>query len=105
MSGPVKTSTAHDEPRVVHQPEHDRFAIYLGDTLAGVAVYRDEQGRRVFTHTEVAEAFAGRGLAGRLAAFALDETRSDGLSVVPICSFIAAYIERHPTYQDLVESP
>lgn len=46
--------------------------------------------------------FEGRGLGSRLAAFALDETRSEGLRVVPLCSFIAAYIERRSEYRELV---
>jgi predicted GNAT family acetyltransferase len=98
------TSANGDEPLVVHEREMSRFAIYLGDTLAGLAAYREDSGRRVFTHTEVDQAFTGRGLGGRLADFALRETRSEGLAVVPVCSFIAAYIERHPEYQDLVTS-
>ncbi len=102
MGAADATSPEREEPRVVHEPGQSRFAIYLGDVLAGLAAYRDEPGRRVFTHTEVDEAFSGRGLAGRLAAYALDATRSESLSVVPVCSFIAAYIDRHPEYRDLV---
>ena len=97
-----RPSGPRDEPRVVHEVERRRFEIFVGDTRAGLAAYRDEPGRRVFTHTEVDPAFEGRGLGGRLAAFALDETRAQGLSVVPLCSFIAAYIARHPEYEPLV---
>ncbi len=90
------------EARVEHDARHRRYEIRVGETRAGLAVYRDEPGRRVFTHTEVDPAFEGRGLGSRLAAFALDDTRAEGLRVVPVCPFIAAYIERHPQYADLV---
>jgi hypothetical protein len=43
-------------------------------------------------------------LGGRLAAFALDGARWEGLGIVPLCPFIAAYIERHPEYEQLVAS-
>jgi uncharacterized protein len=33
---------------------------------------------------------------------ALDDIRSRGLQVVPLCPFVAAYIRRHPEYEDLV---
>ena len=102
MGAADATGPEREEPRVVHEPERSRFVIYLADILAGLAAYRDEPGRRVFTHTEVDQAFSGRGLAGRLAAYALDATRSEGLAVVPVCSFIAAYIDRHAEYRDLV---
>lgn len=95
-------SEPQDELRVVHRPTLSRFEIHVGDTLAGHAQYREEQGRRVFTHTEVDPLFSGRGLGGRLIGFALDETRREGLQVVPVCSFVSAFIERHPEYGELV---
>ncbi|HJW76742.1 MAG TPA: GNAT family N-acetyltransferase [Thermoleophilia bacterium] len=96
MSGP------QDELRVVHRPEQSRFEIHVGDALAGLTEYRDEPGRRVFTHTEIDPLFSGRGLGTRLIGFALGETRREGLRVVPVCSFVAAFVERHPEYRDLV---
>jgi predicted GNAT family acetyltransferase len=32
----------------------------------------------------------------------LDAARAEGLKVVPHCEFVAAYIERHPEYRDLL---
>jgi predicted GNAT family acetyltransferase len=32
----------------------------------------------------------------------LDDIRARGLRVTPICPFTVAFIERHPTYADLV---
>jgi predicted GNAT family acetyltransferase len=87
---------------IVHDPARSRYEIFVGETRAGLAAYRDEPGRRVFTHTEVDPALRGRGLAGRLAVYALNETRAEGLRVVALCPFIAAYIERHPDYRDLI---
>jgi predicted GNAT family acetyltransferase len=91
-----------DDLRLDHRPERSRFEIREGDTLAGLAEYRDERKRRIFTHTEVDPSFGGRGLGSRLIRYALDETREEGRSVIPLCSFVAAYIEQHPDYQDLV---
>jgi len=54
------------------------------------------------THTVVEPEFEGRGVGGRLARGALDLIRSSGSRVVPLCTFMAAYIERHPDYADLV---
>jgi uncharacterized protein len=47
--------------------------------------------------------YEGLGLGGRLARTALDNARARGLTVMPFCPFIAAYIERHiDEYGDLV---
>ena len=49
-----------------------------------------------------AESCEGRGCGSRLAAAALEDARREGLDVVPLCPFIARYIERHPEYEQLV---
>jgi predicted GNAT family acetyltransferase len=87
---------------IIENPAEQRYEARLDGELAGFAQYRDAPGRRIFTHTEVDDAFEGRGVGSRLAAAALDDARGRGLRVVPRCPFIAAYIERHPDYADLV---
>ena len=84
-------------------PEAQRFELWVDDALAGFAQYVRRAGRLVFTHTEVDPAFGGRGLGGVLAAGALDAVRAEGALAVPLCPFIAAYIDEHPAYADLVD--
>jgi predicted GNAT family acetyltransferase len=81
-----------------------RYEILVDGQLAGASYYHDGDGARVLTHTEVGEEWEGQGLGSRLIAGALDDIRARGLSVTPVCPFTAAYIERHPEYQDLVTS-
>jgi predicted GNAT family acetyltransferase len=80
-----------------------RYEIRVDGALAGFAEYHARPGEIVFTHTEIDEAFAGQGVGGALARGALDEVRArGGLSVVPRCSFIKGWIDKHPDYADLV---
>ncbi|MFC4062926.1 GNAT family N-acetyltransferase [Planomonospora corallina] len=58
----------------------------------------------VYTHTEVDPAFGGRGVGGALVRAALDAARAEGATVRPRCSFVKDWIDRHPTYADLVEN-
>lgn len=104
MSKDMRADAPTSEPRVVHNAAEHKYEIYVGEERAGFAAYREEPGRIVFTHTVVEPAFEGRGLGSRLAASALDDARRRGLPVVPLCEFIAGYIERHPEYADLVSS-
>jgi predicted GNAT family acetyltransferase len=90
------------EPHVTNNPDKSRFEVYLGDELAGFAEYRRNGDSVSFTHTEVAEQFEGKGLAGRLARAALDDARTEGLAVLPNCPYIASWIAKHPEYVDLV---
>ncbi len=66
------------------------------------AEYRIEGGVITFTHTIVPPEIGGRGVASRLIGAALASARARGFKVVPQCSFVAAYIERHPDERDLL---
>jgi uncharacterized protein len=90
------------DAEVVDVPEKSRYELRLDGRLIGLAAYRRRDGRISFTHTEVDESCEGRGFGGRLAAAALDDARRQGLRVLPLCPFIAHYVEQHPEYQDLV---
>jgi uncharacterized protein len=92
------------EAEVVDAHEASRYELRLGGRLIGLAAYRRRNGRIAFTHTEVDESCEGRGLGSRLAAAALEDARRKGLVVVPLCPFIAHYIERHPEWEKLVAS-
>ena len=83
-------------------PEMRRYEATVGDRLAGTAVYDAQPGALVFIHTVVLPRWEGRGVGGRLARAALDDVRARGLRAVPRCPFIAAWIRRHPEYEDLV---
>jgi predicted GNAT family acetyltransferase len=88
---------------VVDATERSRYEATVDGDLAGFAVYEDRpDGVRVFTHTEVFDAYEGRGIGSALAKGALDDVRASGRRLVPRCPFIAAYVRRHPEHADLV---
>lgn len=93
--------------QVAHEPDNNRYAIYLGETLAGFADYRPTaRGEgRAFVHTEIDKAFGGRGLAGTLVTQALTDTRDAGLRIVPYCPFVVAWLQKHPEFEDVVDWP
>lgn len=93
---------AIDDLEVVHNPERHRFEIRYGNDLAQLQ-YRLREGAIVYVHTEVPPSLERHGIAGKLAKHGLDYARANGLRVVPLCPYVAAYIEQHPQYADLVE--
>ena len=82
--------------------EH-RFELET-DHGTAVLAYRREDDRLLLTHTEVPEAAEGEGHGSALVQAAFDRARRDGLRVVPICPFVAAWLERHPDQADVAES-
>ncbi len=89
--------------QIDHDPVSGRFSTEL-DGHEAELVYRQQDGRMVIDHTGVPEAIGGRGVAAALVRAALDYARSEGLRVVPQCSYSAAYIQRHPEYADMVDA-
>ena len=90
---------------VSENPGADRFeALDESGLVAGFAAYRRSPGRIVFTHTEVDDAYEGRGVGSALVRGALDAVRAEGLQVVALCPFVKRYIDRHPEYADLTGS-
>jgi predicted GNAT family acetyltransferase len=86
---------------VVDNPGRHRFETRVGEYLA-VAEYHRNGGTITFTHTEVPAPLEGRGIASQLAHTALEQAKAEGLTVIPLCPFIAAYIRRHAEYGALV---
>ena len=97
---------------VVNNEEGHRYEAWLGEALAGFTAYSLAPGLITFTHTQVADAFEGKGVATMLVRDALDDVRpgtsatseTGGTSrkVRPQCPFVKAFIGRHPYYQDLL---
>lgn len=86
---------------VTHNPSANRFEAG-GEGHLAVCEYTTEGARRVFTHTYVPPEWRGRGLAEQLVRAALDDTRRRGLKAVAACSYVAAFVARHPEDQDLL---
>jgi predicted GNAT family acetyltransferase len=82
-------------------PEASRFEAELDGQLA-ICEYEIDGKVITFTHTEVPEAFQGKGVASKLIGFALAAARQRGLAVTPNCSAVASYMQRHAESQDLL---
>lgn len=79
-----------------------RFELPVDGHVAFVTYRKGGDGVISLNHAEVPRVLEGRGIGSRLVEATLDRVRSDGLKVVPRCSFVRAFIERHPEYADLL---
>jgi uncharacterized protein len=53
-------------------------------------------------HTEIPESMRGGGIASTLAKTGFDWAREHHMKVDVVCPFVAAFLESHPEYSDLV---
>ena len=85
---------------VRHNEAERRYELETEHGLA-IAVYRQQGDSLVFVHTEVPRADEGKGIGAQIVRGALDDSRKRGFKIVPACSFVAAFMRRHPEYNDL----
>jgi len=89
--------------QVRHDEQANRYLLEVGSETLGFAEYQPQGEQRVFTHTEVDPSLEGQGMGSTLVRQALDDTRRQGKRIVPACAFVAAYVERHPDWNDIVD--
>ncbi|MFV0252553.1 MAG: GNAT family N-acetyltransferase [Beutenbergiaceae bacterium] len=86
-----------DEILVQHAQSANQFQILLNGDVVGHIAYTDTGSQRAMVHTEVDPAHQGRGLATRLIGEALRITKEQGLTTIPVCPAIKAYVRKHPS--------
>lgn len=96
-------ASTHEETEVIDNESASRFELLVEGQVA-VLEYIRREGSVIFVHTGVPKELEGKGIAGMLAKHALQDARRRGLKVVPRCPYVAAYIDRHPEFADLVAS-
>jgi len=81
--------------------EHNRFVSYV-EGYEAVVEYTLKDNvinlYRTFTPPEL----RGKGVAGKLVKYALEHAKENNLKVVPTCSYVKGYIERHENYKELL---
>jgi predicted GNAT family acetyltransferase len=97
-----KNIDANAEPNVRDNGQKSRFEFEI-DGHRALADYRIADGVMDLYHTESPPALAGRGVGSKLIRTALLSARAQGLKVRPTCSFVAAYLKRHPEFADIAE--
>jgi len=98
---------------VTHLVDQERYRAELeedgGVVEVGYLDYTRDAGhadgdRLALTHTVVYDRFGGRGFAADLVEAVLTDIRGSGNKVVPVCSYVVRYLEKHPEHADLVVS-
>lgn len=90
-----------DSYPIEHNAAAQRFETHIDGWLCRCD-YRLVDGVLHLVHTEVAPALEGRGIAGALVRAALTWAQEQGYKVLPRCSYVRAYMKRHPETHSLL---
>lgn len=86
---------------VTNNEKEQRFEILEAGHL-GYLEYRFYKNDIALMHTFVPDALEGKGVASALAHHALEWAREHRKPVIVYCPFVAAYLKRHPEYNELL---
>ncbi len=87
---------------VVHNRGEQRFETWIDGNLSKLDYIQDDK-NFVITHVGVHPSLRGQGVAGKIVEVSLAYARENSLRVVPMCSYAAAFIRRHPEYAELTQ--
>ena len=82
--------------------EKNRFELEVDDSLAIIDFQKIEPNIMDLVHTEVPEELSGKGIASKLVSGVLKYCKDNNLKVIPSCSFVESYIDKHPEWKVLV---
>jgi uncharacterized protein len=91
-----------EDLQIVHNPTENRFEVFI-DGLLSKLDYIVNDDTIVMTHVGVHPEHRGSGLAGKITQVALEYAKEKHLRVMPMCSYVAAYIRRNPHYIELTK--
>lgn len=94
-------SGKYDEIPLVDNKEKHNFEFVV-DNHRSFIDYVIKYDHVYLIHTEVAPELEGRGVAAAMVTKTLEYIESDNRKIVPRCSYVLDYLERHPEWKRLV---
>ena len=79
-----------------------QYEFRIGDLIPRIEYIKTKNGEIYLTHTEVPSALEGKGVGSSLVRLALEDIDRQQLRLVPLCPFVAGYVQKHPEWKRLV---
>lgn len=91
-----------EQVQVARNPAENRFETWIEGELSKLD-YMEDKDTVLMMHVGVHPEHRGQGVAGKLTQVALEYAREKSLRVIPMCSYVRAYINRHPEFVPLTK--
>ncbi|BDQ03275.1 GNAT family N-acetyltransferase [Ignavibacterium sp.] len=87
---------------VIHDKVNNRFVINI-DGLDSFVEYSLNEKEMNLYHTYTPPQLRGKGLAEKVVRAAIEYAKENSLKVIPSCSYVAVFMQRHPEYSELLK--
>lgn len=93
----------NEDYELIHNKSRHQYEFHIERYTPKIEYIINKDNEIFLTHTEVSPALGGKGVGTQLVKKTLEDIKERGLSVVPLCPFVAAYIKRHPEWMSIVK--
>lgn len=87
---------------IENNADKGQYEAKLDGKVVAFAEYRPIGQSIMFTHTEVNEELEGKGVGSQLIRYALEDTKAQGMTAIPMCPFVKIFIQRHKEFITVV---
>lgn len=91
-----------EQNELINNTARSRYEL-VTDGYISFAEYLLPGKKLILSHTEVPKALEGKGVGSKLVKLVLEDAKSLGLKVIPLCPFAASYIKRHPEWNSVLD--
>ena len=83
--------------------KNGEFEVLFGGRHAGLMTYTwAGTDKFIIDHTEVEEAYGGKGIGKEMLLAAVDFARNNSVKIIPLCPFAKATFQKNPDLQDVL---
>lgn len=86
---------------IIFEAERNRAAAYDNGKEIGESTFSPSATMWIIDHTLVEEGYGGQGIAGRLVATIVENARTAGVNILPLCPFAKAKFDKNAEYADI----
>lgn len=91
-----------EDYELIDNKERRQYEFHIEKYTPRIEYIKSNNGEIYLTHTEVPSALSGKGIGSLLVEKTLKDIEDQGLRLVPLCPFVAAYIHKHPEWKRVV---
>ena len=91
-----------DDYELIVNEESHQYEFQIGKYVPKIEYIKTKNGEIYLTHTEVPVALEGKGVGSQLVEKVLKDIEKQELRLVPLCPFVAGYIQKHPDWRRIV---
>ncbi|MEM8570279.1 MAG: GNAT family N-acetyltransferase [Pseudomonadota bacterium] len=83
-------------------PTKGQYTYTEADSVADLTFSKAGTALLIIDHTGVPDGFRGQGVGAALVTRAVEDARTAGKKILPLCPFAAAQFRRHPEWSDVL---